>query len=127
MSEKAKAVAKFIRIAPRKVRLVVDLIRGKRVGEAISILRHTPKAASPVVEKLINSAIANAEHNYEMDTKQLLISEIYVDQGPTLKRFMPRAMGRASSIFKRTSHITVVLTEKELENKPADVKSAKQA
>ena len=113
MSEitKAKAVAKFVRIAPRKVRLVVDLIRGKKVGDAISILRHTPKSASPVVEKVINSAVANAEHNYEMNINNLLISEVYVDQGPTLKRFMPRAMGRASSIHKRTSHITVVLTE----------------
>ncbi|WP_227938898.1 50S ribosomal protein L22 [Alkalihalobacillus deserti] len=109
----AKAVAKQIRIAPRKVRLVIDLIRGKQVGEAIAILRHTPKAASPVVEKLLNSAIANAEHNYEMEPNNLVISEVFVDEGVTLKRFRPRAMGRASRINKRTSHITLVVTEKK--------------
>lgn len=108
----AKAVARNIRIAPRKVRLVVDLIRGKEVGEALAILKHTPKAASPVVEKLLRSAIANAEHNYEMDPNNLVIGKVYVDQGPTLKRFRPRAQGRASRIHKRTSHITVVLNEK---------------
>ncbi|MCD8502106.1 MAG: 50S ribosomal protein L22 [Bacillaceae bacterium] len=109
----AKAVAKQVRIAPRKVRLVVDLIRGKGVGEAISILRHTPKKASPVVEKLLNSAIANAEHNYEMEPDNLVVSKVFVDEGVTLKRFRPRAMGRASRINKRTSHITLVLTEKK--------------
>ncbi|SDZ62616.1 large subunit ribosomal protein L22 [Evansella caseinilytica] len=109
----AKAVAKQVRIAPRKVRLVVDLIRGKAVGEAISILRYTPKKASPVVEKLLNSAIANAEHNYEMEPDNLVVSKVYVDEGVTLKRFRPRAMGRASRINKRTSHITIVLTEKK--------------
>ncbi|ARK28519.1 50S ribosomal protein L22 [Halalkalibacter krulwichiae] len=109
----AKAVAKQVRIAPRKVRLVIDLIRGKQVGEAIAILRHTPKAASPVVEKLLNSAIANAEHNYEMEPNNLVISEAFVDEGVTLKRFRPRAMGRASRINKRTSHITLVVTEKK--------------
>ncbi|WNC15082.1 50S ribosomal protein L22 [Brevibacillus brevis] len=108
----AKAVARNIRIASRKVRLVVDLIRGKQVGEALAILKHTPKAASPVVEKLLKSAIANAEHNYEMDPNNLVVGKIFVDQGPTLKRFRPRAMGRASRIHKRTSHITVVLNEK---------------
>ncbi|WP_400164654.1 50S ribosomal protein L22 [Brevibacillus sp. TJ4] len=108
----AKAVARNIRIASRKVRLVVDLIRGKQVGEALAILKHTPKAASPVVEKLLKSAIANAEHNYEMDPNNLVVSKIFVDQGPTLKRFRPRAQGRASRIHKRTSHITVVLNEK---------------
>jgi large subunit ribosomal protein L22 len=108
----AKANVKHIRIAPRKVRLVVDLIRGKKVGEAISILRHTPRAASPVVEKLLNSAIANAEHNYSMNAENLVITEAYVDQGPTIKRFRPRAMGRASRINKRTSHITLVVAEK---------------
>ena len=109
----AKAVAKQVRIAPRKVRLVVDLIRGKQVGEAVAILRHTPKSASPVVEKLLNSAIANAEHNYEMDVNSLVISEAFVDEGVTLKRFRPRAMGRASRINKRTSHITIVVSEKK--------------
>ncbi|GIN64295.1 50S ribosomal protein L22 [Robertmurraya siralis] len=109
----AKAVARTVRIAPRKARLVVDLIRGKQVGEAVAILKHTPKAASPIVEKLLNSAMANAEHNYEMDVNSLVVSEVFVDEGPTLKRFRPRAMGRASAINKRTSHITIVLTEKK--------------
>lgn len=109
----AKAVARTVRIAPRKVRLVVDLIRGKQVGEAVAILKHTPKTASPVVEKLLNSAMANAEHNYEMDVNSLVVSQAFVDEGPTLKRFRPRAMGRASAINKRTSHITIVLTEKK--------------
>ncbi|QKY70947.1 50S ribosomal protein L22 [Lentibacillus sp. CBA3610] len=109
----AKAVAKSVRIAPRKVRLVVDLIRGKEVGEAIAILRHTQRGASPVVEKVINSAIANAEHNYEMEPDNLVISEAFVDEGVTLKRFRPRAQGRASQINKRTSHVTVVVSEKE--------------
>lgn len=108
----AKAVARYIRIAPRKAQLVVDLIRGKQVGEAIAILRHTPKSASPIVEKLLNSAIANAEHNYSLDINKLVVEQIFVDQGPTLKRFRPRAMGRASRINKRTSHITVVVSEK---------------
>ena len=109
----AKAVARTVRIAPRKVRLVVDLIRGKQIGEAVAILRHTPKAASPVVEKVLKSAVANAEHNYELDVNNLVVSEIYVDEGPTLKRFRPRAQGRASAINKRTSHITVVVSEKK--------------
>ncbi len=108
----AKAIARQVRIAPRKVRLVVDLIRGKQVGEAIAILAHTPKAASPVVEKVLKSAIANAEHNLELDPNSLVITQVFVDEGPTLKRFRPRAMGRASRINKRTSHITVVVSEK---------------
>ncbi|CAM4184304.1 50S ribosomal protein L22 [Lacicoccus alkaliphilus] len=111
----AKAVAKTVRIAPRKVRLVMDLIRGKEVGEAISILKHTNKRTSPIVEKLINSAVANAEHNYDMDIDHLIVSEAYADEGPTLKRFRPRAQGRATKINKRTSHITIVVAE------PADV------
>lgn len=110
--QEAKSIARFVRIAPRKVQLVIDLIRGKQVGEAIAILRHTPKAASPIVEKVLNSAIANAEHNYSMDPNNLVISQTFVNQGPTMKRFRPRAMGRASRINKRTSHITVVVSEK---------------
>ncbi|WP_064091220.1 50S ribosomal protein L22 [Rossellomorea aquimaris] len=109
----AKAVANTVRIAPRKVRLVVDLIRGKQVGEAVAILKHTPKAASPVIEKVLKSAIANAEHNYDMDINSLVVTEAYVNEGPTLKRFRPRAMGRASQINKRTSHITLVVSEKK--------------
>jgi large subunit ribosomal protein L22 len=107
----AKAIARNVRIAPRKVRLVVDLIRGKKVGEALAVLAHTPKAASPVVEKVVKSAMANAEHNLNLDSSNLKISKIYVDEGPTLKRYRPRAMGRASRINKRTSHITVILSE----------------
>ena len=109
----AKATVKQVRIAPRKARLVVDLIRGKDVGEATAILRHTQRGASPIVEKVLHSAIANAEHNYEMNPDELFVSEIYVDEGITLKRFRPRAQGRASKINKRTSHITVVVSEKK--------------
>jgi len=109
----AKAIARTVRIAPRKVRLVVDLIRGKQIGEAVAILRHTPKAASPVVEKVLKSAVANAEHNYDLDINSLVVSEVFVDEGPTLKRFRPRAQGRASAINKRTSHITIVVSEKK--------------
>lgn len=109
----AKAQAKMVRISSRKVKLVIDLIRGKNVGEAIAILKLTPKAASPVVEKLVYSAVANAEHNYNMDTEKLFVKEVYVGEGPTLKRFRPRAQGRATQILKRTSHITVVVAEKE--------------
>lgn len=109
----AKAVARYIRIAPRKVSLVLDLIRGKEVGEAVAILRLTPKAASPIIEKVLNSAIANAEQNHDMSVEKLIVKAAYADQGPTMKRFRPRAMGRASRINKRTSHITVILTEKK--------------
>lgn len=108
----ARAVARHVRIAPRKVRLVVDLIRGKSVGEALAILRHTPKAGSPVVEKVLRSAVANAGNNHNMDTDNLYVSKIFVDQGTTLKRFHPRAQGRAFSILKHSSHVTVVVSEK---------------
>jgi large subunit ribosomal protein L22 len=108
----AKAIAKTVRIAPRKSRLVVDLIRGKEIGEAFSILMHTNKAASPVVEKVLKSAVANAEHNYNLNIENLYVKEAYVNEGPTLKRFRPRAQGRASAIMKRTSHVTVVVAEK---------------
>ena len=109
-----EAVAKVthVRIAPRKVRVVIDLIRGKSVGEAIGILRNTPKAASPVVEKLLKSAIANAENNNGMNADNLYVAACYADKGPTMKRIQPRAQGRAYRIEKRTSHITVVLDER---------------
>lgn len=110
--QEARASVKFIRIAPRKARLVLDLIRGKEVGEAFAILRHTPKAASPIIEKLLNSAIANAEHNYELNPGNLIITQAYADEGPIMKRFQPRAQGRAFRINKRTSHITLVVAEK---------------
>jgi|GEM_PF-105053 len=105
------ARVKNVRIAPRKARLVVDLIRGKTVDEALSILRFTPKAASPIVEKVLKSAVANAEHNYKMDASDLVVEKAYVDEGPTLKRYIPRARGAASRIHKRTSHITVVVNQ----------------
>ncbi|MDR6226952.1 50S ribosomal protein L22 [Desmospora profundinema] len=108
----AKAVARYVRIAPRKARLVIDLIRGKSVGEALAILKFTPRAASPLIEKVLKSAIANAEHNYNLDPENLVVEKAMVDEGPTMKRFRPRAMGRASRINKRTSHITVVVSEK---------------
>ena len=109
-----EAVAKVthVRIAPRKVRVVIDLIRGKSVGEAIGILRNTPKAASPVVEKLLKSAIANAENNNGMSAENLYVEECYADQGPIMKRVKPRAQGRAYRIEKRMSHITIVLNER---------------
>ncbi|MBU7007458.1 50S ribosomal protein L22 [Phosphitispora fastidiosa] len=112
MSE-ARATAKHIRISPRKVRQVVDLIRGKKVDEALAILKFTPRRAATAVEKVVKSAAANAEHNLDMDKAALIIAEAFVDQGPTLKRFKPRAMGRADLIRRRTSHITVVVREKE--------------
>jgi large subunit ribosomal protein L22 len=109
----AKAIARHIRIAPRKVRIVVDLIRGKNVGEAFSILKFTPKVASPVVDKVLRSAIANAEHNFDMNVDKLYISEVFVDQGPTMKRIHPRSRGQAFRILKRSSHVTVVVKERE--------------
>ena len=107
--QEAKAVAKYIRIAPRKLRIVINLIRGKSVAEAKAILAFTPKAASEPVLKVLNSAVANAENNLDMSADQLFVAEVFANQGPTLKRFRPRAQGRASRIRKRTSHITVIL------------------
>jgi large subunit ribosomal protein L22 len=108
----AKAIARNIRIAPRKARLVIDLIRGKSIEEAFAILRFTPRAASPIIEKVLSSAVANAENDYGVRASRLIVKEAFVDEGSTLKRHMPRAMGRASSIHKRTSHITVVVSGK---------------
>ncbi|MGI6566695.1 MAG: 50S ribosomal protein L22 [Firmicutes bacterium] len=108
----ARAVARYVRISPRKARQVIDLIRGKDVGEALTILRHTPKAASSVIEKTLRSAVANAENNHEMDGQDLYVARAYVDEGPTLMRIRPRARGMAFRIRKRTSHITVVVAEK---------------
>ena len=105
------ASVKYVRVAPRKAQIVVDLIRGKQVDEALAILQFTPKAASPVVEKLLNSAIANAENNLEMDRESLYVAEVYANQGPTLKRYWPRSHGRADQILKRTCHITIVLDQ----------------
>lgn len=111
-SGEARAIAKYIRISPRKIREVVDLIRGKDLREALAILRYTPRRASDPVAKVVKSAAANAEHNYEMNRDSLYVAECYVDQGPIIKRFQPRAMGRADLLRRRTSHITVVVKEK---------------
>lgn len=109
----ARAVARYVRVAPRKARLVVDLIRGKSVDDARAILRFSPRAAAEIIEKVLNSAVANAERNLHVKAEDLLVGRTFVDEGPTLKRIRPRAMGRASRINKRTSHITVVVTQRE--------------
>jgi large subunit ribosomal protein L22 len=103
------AVAKYIRISPSKVKIVLDTIRGKKYTEALAILKNTPKAASDPVIKVMNSAAANAENNMNLSKNDLYVAEAYAGAGPTLKRFQPRAQGRAFSILKRTSHITVIL------------------
>jgi ribosomal protein L22 len=105
-----RAQAKYVRSSPRKARLVVDHIRGKSVEEARAILAHTPRAAAVPVLKVLESAIANAEHNHELLPEELRIYQVMVDEGPTIKRFRPRALGRATKIRKRTSHITINLT-----------------
>ncbi|MBQ8248906.1 MAG: 50S ribosomal protein L22 [Clostridia bacterium] len=108
----ARAYLKYVRISPRKVKIVLDLIRGKDVATAMAILKNTPKSASEYLIKLLKSAVANAEHNFNMDASKLYVSECFVCPGPTLKRIMPRAQGRAFRIFKRTSHITLAVKEK---------------
>ena len=112
MITESKAVAKYVRIAPRKVRVVMNLIRGKNVADAFAILKFTPKAGADVIEKVLKSAVANAENNFDMNVDKLYISSAYVDQGPTLKRIHPRSRGQAFSILKRTSHVTVVVAER---------------
>ena len=107
-----QATAKTVRIAPRKVRLVLDLIRGKDTKEALAILKFTPNHAAEAIEQVVNSAVANATHNYQMDEEKLYIKACFANEGVTLKRFMPRAKGSAAQILKRTSHITVVVEER---------------
>ncbi len=107
----ARAVARYVRIAPRKVRLVVDAIRGEPVESALNILRNLPQRAAPVVEKVLMSAVANAEQQEVSDVEKLTVKEAVANGGPMLKRFMPRAMGRATPIHKRTSHITIVVSD----------------
>ena len=107
-----KASIKFLRIAPRKVRLVADLVRGKNVNEAIQTLSFVDKRSAPVLKKLLQSAVANADQKKTIDLDTLYVKHLSVDQGPTLKRFMPRAQGRASEIRKKTSHVNLVLDEK---------------
>jgi ribosomal protein L22 len=104
-----RARAAYVRCAPRKARLVVDHIRGKSVEEARAILTHTPRAASRDVLKLLNSAVANAESNHELLADELRVHRVFVDEGPTLKRYRPRALGRATRVRKRTSHMTITL------------------
>ena len=108
-----RAQAKYVRIAPRKARLVMDHVRGKNVGDARALLRHTPRAAATDIAKLLESAIANAENNFELDPDELKIDRAFVDEGPTIKRYRPRALGRATRINKRTSHMTITLTTTE--------------
>ena len=110
--KRPQAHAKYIRISPRKVKIVIDLIRGKSVEEAQAILTYTPKAAAPVVLKVLNSAVANAVNNKEMSEKDLYVAEVYATPGPTLKRYVARSRGSASPMLKRTSHISVVLDQK---------------
>lgn len=109
----AKAILNNARISPRKVQIVLDLIRGKDYELAMATVKHTPKAASEYLEKLLKSAAANAENNHNMDKDNLYVAECFVCPGPTMKRIRPRAQGRAFRILKRTSHITVVLKEKQ--------------
>ncbi|NLW02906.1 MAG: 50S ribosomal protein L22 [Clostridiaceae bacterium] len=110
--DEGRAVVRYARISARKAKLVIDLIRNKGIDEAYAILRYTPKKASEILYKLLKSAEANAVNNNQLDRESLYVSEIYAEQGPTLKRIRPRAQGRAFRIRKRTSHITVVLKEK---------------
>ena len=109
----SKAILRYARISPRKVGIVLDLIRGKDVEMAHAILKNTPKSASEYLIKLLNSAVANAENNNNMDRGSLIVSECYVCPGPTLKRIMPRARGSADRILKRTSHVTIIVKEKD--------------
>ena len=109
----AEAHLRYARISPRKVEIVLNLIRNKPVNVAMAILKNTPKAASEYLVKLLKSAMANAENNHNMDTSKLYVSECFVCPGPMLKRIMPRAQGRVFRILKRTSHVTLVLKEKE--------------
>ena len=108
----AKAHLKYARISPRKVQIVLDLIRGKDVATAMAILKNTPKSASEYLTKLLRSAVANAENNFNMDASKLYVSECFVCPGPTLTRIRPRAQGRAFRIDKRTSHVTIAVSEK---------------
>ena len=112
-TNEARACAKYVRIAPRKARLVVDQIRNKSVEQALEILQFSPRAAAEPVSKVVRSAVANAENNNNLRADNLVIAAAYVDEGPTLKRIRPRAKGSASRINKRTSHITVVVAPRK--------------
>ncbi|MEA5050397.1 MAG: 50S ribosomal protein L22 [Oscillospiraceae bacterium] len=109
----AKAFLRYCRMSPRKIQIVLDMIRGQDLDKARAILKYTPKAACEPLLKLVNSAAANAEHNFSMDKNSLYVAECFATPGPTLKRIRPRAQGRAFRVLKRTSHVTVVLKERE--------------
>ncbi|MBE3574789.1 MAG: 50S ribosomal protein L22 [Firmicutes bacterium] len=109
----AKAVARYVRVTPRKARQMVDVIRGRSYREALQLLQFMPKDAAGIVAKVVRSAGANAENNLELDPDNLVVAAAFVNQGPSLKRFMPKARGRADRIRKRTSHITIILKEKK--------------
>jgi large subunit ribosomal protein L22 len=109
----AKAILRNFRMSPQKVRLVADVIRGKRVDEALAILQYMPHKAAGEIARTIKSAAANADHNFQMSPEDLVVKTIFVDAGPMLKRYMPRARGRGDRILKRTSHITVIVDDGE--------------
>ena len=118
---RTKAVARFVRVPPRKVRLVLDQVRGKGVSEALQILPYIPRAAARLVEKVLRSAIANAEHNHQVRTlDDLRIAQAFADGGPSMKRVQPRAMGRAFFIRHRTSHLTIVLSDETVPRKTGE-------
>ena len=121
----ARAIARHVRVTPMKARRVVDLIRGLPAADAQALLRFAPQAASEPIGKVLDSAIANAANNYAADTRTLVVSEAFVDEGPTLKRFQPRAQGRAYRIRKRTSHITVIVSDGVQPASEGKVKAAK--
>jgi large subunit ribosomal protein L22 len=108
----AKAEAKYVRVSPRKVKPICDLVRGKNVKEAQAILKFTPRKGAETMLKVLNSAIANAENNHNMNVEELYIADVYANQGPTMKRWKAGSMGRANPILRRTSHIGVVVAEK---------------
>ncbi|MBP6964784.1 MAG: 50S ribosomal protein L22 [Armatimonadetes bacterium] len=121
----AKAIGRYLRVPPRKARLVLDTVRGKSAQDALATLKFIPNRAARYIERLVESAVANAVNNYSMDRDVLRLSGAYVDQGPTLKRIQPRAMGRAYRIVKRTSHITVLVSEDEALRKEVAATKAK--
>ena len=116
-SNSARAQARFVRVTPQKARRVIDLIRGLPASEAQALLRFAPQSASAPIGKVLDSAIANATNNFNLDSRTLVVAEAFVDEGPTMKRFRPRAQGRASQILKRTSHITVVVESVDTDSK----------
>lgn len=111
-AKEVRAIAKFVRTSPRKAGKICDLVRGKSVEEAIAILKFLPNSSAEIISKVVKSAAANAENNFNMESKKLYVSKIWANQGPTLKRFRPRAQGRATSIRKRTAHIEVFVQER---------------